>query len=220
MPSQAQITLFCTAPNQFMRANSVRWRGFSPEDAQIIEVVLLDAAGQARIRTGSKFLGMGNAKASVPKFELRWANNPHNVIAPNPDRFSVQWSGYKAKQARGITLPAVGGPDLMLTPELTGCTVACRSNPDGSADFIHYNLRDPVRDGDTLDDTGMTAVAQTDLGVGSSILTKGDYRAVGKHTQSVSVTVVGIRAHGAWTFWAQYREDKASGEQIRAVRQL
>ena len=200
-----------------MRTNSIKWRGGAPENQTIIDVAMLDCAGIARIRTGSKFLGLGNAKATVSKFDLRWAGNVHYPLPAGTPTFQVQWSGYKAGQGRDANLPAAGGPDLMLTPEFTGCTAVCRTNADGSAQFSHYNL---MVGANTLPDDEMRAIADAAYGGGHSTMTKGDARAHGKHTEAVCTTVVGIRRHGRWEFWAQFREGKQSGEQIRAVERL
>lgn len=217
MPSQAQIDHFINAPEQFMRTNSVKWRGSAPENQSVIDVAMLDCEGIARIRTGSKFLGIGNAKANVSKFDLRWANNPLQPLAPGTPLFQVQWSGYKAKQGRDAHLPIAGGPNIMLTPEFTGCTAVCRTSPDGSAIFSHYNLMDGQN---TLPDEDMRAIAEASYGGGQHTMTKGDMRAYSKRGGGVSTTVVGIRRNGRWEFWAQIRESKASGEQIRAVVRL
>jgi hypothetical protein len=217
MPSQAQINHFLNSPEQFLRSNSIKWRGSAPEDQCVIGVAMVDAAGTARMRTGSAFLGLGNAKADVPKFDLRWDGNVNWPLPPGTHTFQVQWSGYKAGQGRDADLPAAGGPDIMLTPEFTGCTAVCRTNRDGSARFSHYNLMAGVR---TLDDADMRAIADASYGGGHSTMTKGDMQARSKRGGAVKATVVGIRRHGRWEFWVQYREDKASGEQIRAVERL
>ena len=218
MPSAAQINHFLAAPEQFMRTNSIRWAGGSPENQAIIDVAMLDVAGNARIRTGSRFLGMGNAKANASKFELRWGGNVNNPLPGGTPTFQVQWSGYRAGQGRDAALPAAGGPSIMLTPEFTGCTAVCRSNADGTGEFSHYNL---MNGANTLDDADMEAIAEAQYGGGQSTMTKGDMRAFGKHSPGVRATVVGIRrAGGGWEFWAQLREGKASGEQIRAVVRL
>lgn len=218
MPSQAQIQHFIDAPEQFMRSNSIKWRGRAPDDQAIIRVAMLDSGGIARIRTGSKFLGLGNAKQTVSKFELRWDSDPYQPLPQGTPTFDVQWSGYKSGQGRDADLPAAGGPNLMLTPEFTGCTAVCRTNADGSGQFSHYNLMaNPTT---TLSDDDMRAVAQAAYGGGQSVMTKGDARAMGKRTDAVCTTVVGLRRNGRWEFWAQFREDKPSGEQIRAVRRL
>ncbi len=218
MPTQAQINHFLAAPEQFMRTNAIRWQGAAPEDQAIINVAMLDDAGPAaRIRTGSKFLGLGNAKANAAKFGLRWDNSPLFVLPVGALTFPVQWSGYRAGQGRDADLPAVGGPSIMLTPEFTGCSAVCRTNADGSAQFSHYNMMNGAA---TLDDDDMRAVAQAAYGGGQTTFTKGDARAFGKQSQNVRTTVVGLRRHGRWEFWAQLREDKASGQQIRAVVRL
>lgn len=217
MPSQAQINQFIANPEQFLRAYSVRWRGAAPENQCVINVGMFDRAGTARIRTGSKFFGKGNAKASTDMFELRWDGNVNWPFPPGTQTFQVQWSGYKAGQGRTAALPAAGGPLLMLTPEFTGCTAVCRVNGDGSANFSHYNLMNGAA---TLDDADMRAIADAEYGGGHATMTKGDMRTRGKRGGAVVATVVGVRRNGGWEFWAQFREDKPSGEQIRSVERI
>lgn len=217
MPSQAQINQFLANPGQFLRRYSVRWRGPAPENQCIIDVGMFDRAGTARIRTGSKFLGIGNAKANADMFELRWDGDVNRAFPPGTAKFQVQWSGYKAGQGRTATLPAVGDPDIMLTPEFSGCTAVCRSNGDGSANFSHYNLMNGRA---TLDDADMRAIAEGEYGGGQATMTKGDMRARGKRGGGVVATVVGVRRNRGWEFWVQYREDKSSGEQIRSVERI
>ena len=108
----------------------------------------------------------------------------------------------------------------MLTPEFTGCTAVCRTNANGSGQFSHYNLMSPTDAKSTLADGDMRAVADAAYGGGHSTLTKGDVRGYGKQSEAVKATVVGFRRAGRWEFWAQLRESKKSGEQIRAVVQL
>jgi hypothetical protein len=131
----------------------------------------------------------------------------------------VIWSGYKGGQGKTANLSGVG-PGIMLTPQLTGCTVVCKSGLDGTANFSHYNLKNQ-NSLETLDDDSMRAVAGAQYGGGHSTLTKGDYRGRAKHAgASVTVNVVGHRDHGNWKFWAQYVEYKTSGDQIRHVELL
>lgn len=217
MPSQQQILTFRTNPHLFMGKNSIKWRGVAPRDQGIIDVTMVDAGNDARIRTGSKFMGLGNAKADAPKFELRLTNGG-NVPQGSPS-FEVYWSGYKAGQGCDADLPADDGPDIMLTPEFSGCTAVCRSNSDGSGQFSHYNLMD-VDGKSTLDSESMNAIAQAAYGGGHSTMTKEVQRSYGKHTTAVCSTVVGIRRNGRWEFWAQHREIKNGKEQIRAVVRL
>jgi|GEM_PF-1258546 len=217
MPSQAQIQHFIHDPEQFMRSHSIKWREAGPENQGIINVGMLDCAGMARVRTGSRFLGLGNAKIDVPKFDLRQDGLVARPLPPGTQTFPVHWSGYKAGQGRDADLPAVGGPDLMQTPEFTGCTAVCRTHADGSAQFSHYNLMAGAR---TLDEEDMRAIAQAAYGGGHSTMTKGDMRGHNKRGGAVRATVVGVRRNRRWEFWVQYREDKASGEQIRAVERL
>lgn len=217
MPTAAQIRHFMTAPEQFMRTHSVKWRGTSPQNQEVITVALVDAAGVARSRPHGTVLGINTPKSTGSAFDLRWNGNTMAPLQPGTTTFDVQWSGYRAGQGRDAVLPRTGGPDIMLTPEFTGCTAVCRTNADGSAQFSHYNL---MSGSSTLPDDDMRAIAEAAYGGGQTTLTKGDVRAYGKHSGDVRATVVGIRRNGRWEFWAQLREQKAGNEQIRGVVRL
>jgi hypothetical protein len=69
MVPQHVVNFFLQSPKDFMRSNIVFWQGHAPENQDVITVVMKDA-GTGRMRTGSKFLGMGNAKATIPKYVL------------------------------------------------------------------------------------------------------------------------------------------------------
>lgn len=215
---------FLNAPGAFMQTNEVIWLGGGPEDQDVIVVRMAPMAHEhARIRTGSWFFGHGNRKKSVPKWSLRCVKGrnsgwTHSANLDPGVNIEAWWSGYKGGVGKVAELDNEG-PDIMLTPDLTGCTVACRVYTDGSATFAHYNLKSSPTT--TLDKTGMVLQAQTDLGMGVTTLSREDYRARAKHAGAdVWVTVVGKRSSGRWSFWAQYREGKSSGHQIRYVEML
>jgi len=214
MATQAQANAFANNPSAFLGTAIVRWAGGAPQDQQIINVAMLDD-GQGRRREAGIFGG----KVDASKFMLRHAFAGNAQVPGGSPTFAAVWSGYVGGQARKANLPAAGGPDIMLTPELTGCAVVCRVNPDGSAQFSHYNLADEGAN-QTLDRATMNAIAEAEYGGGQNVFAKEDYRALGKRSQNVRVTVVGQRAPGGWQFWGQIREDKASGQQLRQVRRL
>jgi len=228
MPSQAELDLLLSDPEAFLRQHAIRWAGKGPDTQQNITAAIIDAGGdsQARVRTGSQFLGFGNAKANVSSFILRdtaFANG--QTGAPGTLQFLAVWSGYAAGQARDADLPTAGGPNIMLTPEFTGCTAVCTVNPDGSAKFSHYNLLQPGK-AETLDSIQMRARAEETYDNGYHIMTKETQRSHGKAAvPGMRSTAVGFRRHGRWEFWVQHREVKALGNQgntiqIRAVIRL
>lgn len=228
MPSPDVLDLLLSDPEAFLRTNAIRWAGKGPDLQANITAVIIDAPtdSQARIRTGSKFLGFGNAKASVPSFVLRdKAFAGGHLGAPGTLEFPAVWSGYTGGQARDADLPTVGGPDIMLTPEFTGCAAVCKVNHDGSAKFSHYNLLQPGK-AETLDAMQMRARAAETYEPGFAIMTKEDQRSFGKApAAAMRSTVVGFRRHGRWEFWVQHRETKAVGStgntiQIRSVMRL
>jgi len=227
MPSQAELDLLLSNPEAFLKQHAIRWAGKGPDTQQNITAAIIDAAGdsQARVRTGSKFLGLGNAKANVSSFMLRDAAHASQLDAPGTLQFPAVWSGYAAGEARDANLPTVGGPGIMFTPEFTGCAAVCTVNPDGSAMFSHYNL---LKEGkaETLDAMQMRARAEETYDNGYHIMTKETQRAQGKAaTPGMRSTVIGFRRHGHWEFWVQHREVKAIGTsgntiQIRSVVRL
>ena len=132
----------------------------------------------------------------------------------------------------------------MLTPELTGCTIAFASGANGQARFSHYNLKAGKR---TLEAPGMVAAVlgdyPTDRDVG--ILTKEQY--YGKSSADMrdqlssgqrlikkvvdksgiwarhdgpSANVIGWRNNGVWEFWVQYSDVKGGVRQVLDVRRL
>lgn len=214
MATQAQANAFANDPSTFLRTTIVRWAGGAPQDQQILNVAVLDD-GQGRRREPGFF----GSKVDADKLVLRHAFPGNMHVPAGTPTFPAVWSGYVGGQARSAALPAAGGPDIMLTPELTGCAVVCRANADGSATFSHYNLMDEGAN-QTLDRATMNAIAQAEYGGGQAVFAKEDYRALGKRTQNVRVTVVAQRRLGTWEFWGQIREDKASGQQLRQVRRL
>lgn len=227
MPTQAELDLLLSDPETFLKQHAIRWAGKGPDTQQNITAAIIDGNGdaQARIRTGSKFLGFGNAKASVTSFILRDTAYASGQLGPGTLQFPAVWSGYAAGQARDADLPTAGGPDIMLTPEFTGCAAVCTVKADGSAKFSHYNLLQPGK-AETLDALRMRARAEDTYDNGFHIMTKETQREYGKApVAAMRSTAIGFRRHGHWEFWVQHREVKAVGStgntmQIRAVIRL
>lgn len=213
MATLADVQSFVNNPPLYMKKNHVWWRGGAPADQAIINVAMIDYARTVRRRTsvlGRKVDGDGN-------FTLRHATVGSLQVPQGSPTFQAVWSGYAGGTAKDAHLPAVGGPNIMLTAQLTGCTVVCRPNPDGSADFSHYNL---VIGGNTLQRDDMEAIAAAHYGGGHSTFTKEEMRDVGVHSPATMANVVGWRRNGAWEFWAQIVESKGVQTQIREVRRL
>lgn len=210
MATQAQANSFAADPRSFMRTAIVRFCGGAPQDQANITVAMETEGTTGRARSWGR-------KVDVSKFTLRDQQQGHAL--PGAATFPAVWSGYVGGQARTATRPAAGGPGIMLTPELTGCAVVCHHNADGSANFSHYNIL-AANNPQTEDRATMAAIARAEYGGGEVVFAKEEYRALGKHSQNIRVTVVGIRRASGWEFWAQVREDKPSGQQLREVRRL
>ena len=198
MPTPTELALLVSDPAAFMRAYAVRWAGKGPDNQAPITAALIDGTGdsQARVRTGSKFLGVGNAKADAKSFILRDTNFPHwQIDDPGTLTFPAVWSGYVAGQAANAVLPNAGGPNIMLTPEFTGCAAVCHTNADGSATFSHYNLL-KENGKETLDIAQMRAAAEGTYDNGFIPMTKESQRGFAKvATNGVRSTVIGFRRH-------------------------
>jgi len=215
--TQANVNAFINDPAAFLKSNVVWWRGGAPKDQANIQAAMLDSATKVRRKTST--LGR---KVDGDNFELRLSKPGALNIPQGSPVFAAVWSGYAGNTAKTASLPATGGPNIMLTAQLTGCTVVAKVNDDGSADFSHYNLKVGAN---TLDEADMNAIAEAHFGGGQSTMTKETIRGVGKHSQAVTANVVGVRKQGRWEFYVQMVESKAVGSsgttwQIREVRKL
>lgn len=217
----ADLQDFLNNPPKFMRNNHVRYCGVYPQQAGVSHAfVLLRVAGAARRKR--LFLGMDTGKTDAGVFEIRVATGGNiSPGAVNLGTFNAIWSGYQARAAVRCDLTPQGD-GIMLTPELTGCTVVCAPQPSGDAAFSHYNLRDPNDDSRTMDAAGVLAYASADYqGSDYGVLPKEAYYAKAPGAGSrPRATVIGWRSGGQWTFWTQYVEEKGGVFQIRDVQQL
>ncbi|MCP4541291.1 MAG: hypothetical protein GY832_29520 [Chloroflexi bacterium] len=214
MATQAIVKQLVHHPGVFMKQNMVMFKGTAPENQEVINVAMLDAQKTGR-RRSIRF----HRKVDANSYVLRHNQMDNYFIPKGSPNFNAVWSGYKGGESRTAQLPSVGGPDIMLTPMLSGCTVVCTMKNDGSAIFSHYNLKDHGS-GQTLQGDTMRAIAISHHGRNHSALTKEDYYSVGKHSESVTVCVVGFRKSGRWEFWAQYSEYKGDQYHIRRVQRI
>lgn len=235
----ANLESFLNDPVRFMRSNHVAYAGESPsrDGGGVHEFILLNTGETGRARA-SVFLGMVLSKANAGVYEIRCKAKlrPGDWRLDEGETFRAIWGGYVPGGKVECALDGAGDVDLMLTPELTGCTVAFASQPNGEARFSHYNLIGA--DKRTLTASGMVAVARRDYrGVGNvGVLTKEHYSSKSdagdrefdpkrgdiweKHRSRPAASVIGWRVGGRWTFWAQYTCLKGSVHQILGVKQL
>jgi len=216
-----ELRAFLADPPAFLRQNHVRFRGACSLAPGATGSFLLLRVDGRRARTGRLFLGMAVGRRDAGVYEIRYAQS-HNI----PDRdenlgaFDAVWSGYQSEAAVQCALDGQGA-DIMLTPELTGCTVASTSGPDGSARFSHYNLRDPAAPKRTMDAAGMRAHAALDFaGSPHALLTKEAYYGMARRGGPAQATVIGWRKGGAWSFWVQYVEQAGQVAKIRDVERM
>jgi hypothetical protein len=213
MVTQALANQFVDHPGEFLKKCIVEWKGGAPEDQTNIQAAMLDSDWGRRRTT------VLHRKVDATGYVLRHAFTGNSNVPEGSARFDAVWSGYKGGQSRTAHLSSFGGPGIMLTPQLSGCTVVCAFNQDGSAEFSHYNLKDEGAGG-TLDKQTMRAIAFAVHGRPVATLSREDYRALGKHSDMVRVNVVGCRKGGRWEFWAQFTEEKNACWHIRQVRRI
>jgi hypothetical protein len=211
---------FLRNPPLFLRGNHVVFKGVGPEKAggNVHDFYLIPVTRTAA-RHRNTFLGIGTVKAGAGAFEIRYAGSSNLPDLSGAERFQAVWGGYEAGGKVECRLGA-GGADIMLTPELTGCAIAWAAQPDGSARFSHYNLKQETR---TLDAPGMVGAAREDYrGVGNvGVMTKEHYHGKARHNRAMMhANVVGWRNGGQWEFWIQYVENKQDVQQIRGVEKL
>jgi hypothetical protein len=105
------------------------------------------------------------------------------------------------------TLPVVGGPDLMLTGQLSGCSFAIHDVGDGSLVVAH------IRPSQYLTAETLHNVLQK-TPYWTTVYGRDDY------SQDRAVSIVGARIGGRWRVWAQ-KQDRTTGDyEIRKVKQL
>lgn len=218
------VQAFLSDPPAFLRRHYVVFKGFGPEvEGGVEHPFVMAESHKHSARRSVSVLGL-SAKIDGKVFELRACTPLQGAVRTTDEgeRFNAIWSGYKAGQA--IHCPLGGqGAELMLTPALTGCTIAYAAQSDGNAWFSHYNLKDPSAPTQTLPLNGMLMNVQADYGGDDAVgmMSKEHYREKVKHRGGAGLaTVVGWRRQGQWTFWAQYIEVKGEVFQIRGVEQL
>lgn len=213
MVSQADANSFSDNPARFMKTNLITTLGTTPVAQTVVTVAMEDVFYGGEINPGRRRTVL-RTKVNTMRYQLRILKVGN---AGGAATFQALWSGYVSGGGSTASLPAAGGPNIMLTPELTGCAVVARTNPDGSADFSHYNLVDGAA---TLSQPDMEAIAQAQYGGGQSVLTKETYRRGNVNAFDLKCNVVGFRRNGSWEFWCQFQESKNSGLQLREVRRL
>lgn len=215
---------FLNDPPAFLRNNVVRFRGacsLAPGAAG--RFVLVDLNGRMRVRVPRLVLGMEVGRADAGAYEIRQANST-NIGAGNTavGSFEAVWSGYQSGAAVRCTL-GDGGPSIMLTQDLSGCTIVSSAAPSGPASFSHYNLLqppDPARPSGprmTQEGDAMRSYAAAQHSGPHAVVTKEDYYGKARRGGSGRATAVGWRTGGTWQFWVQYVEDSGDVARIRDV---
>ena len=180
---------------------------------------------RVRYRTGSRFLGRGNAKATGLQYEARkW--DEWCVENDTSEKVRVVWSGYAAGAPTHCQLDADGGPDIMFTPRLDGCSLTWGPLGGGTS-FGHYNLLTDDKSG-TVDQPDMVAEGQRQFGGDNfGIISKETYFNKAKRVSATTgdrrtmASAFGVRRGGIWKFYMQYMETEADGTlQLREAEEL
>lgn len=98
-----------------------------------------------------------------------------------------------------FVLPSIGGPDIMMTAGLSGCTFGV-GIPSGGAQIVSH-IRPPSKQGGTQH----MALAALDPLVRDG-LTKGERALFSRSTQASyddKASIIGVRRRGQWSFYAQ-----------------
>lgn len=218
---------FLNDPPGFLRSHYVRFRGAcSLAPGASGRFVLVDLHGRTRVRVPRLVLGMDVGRVEGGAYEIRQADSTNIGVGDTAvGSFEAVWSGYQSGAAVRCTLGA-GGPSLMLTQDLSGCTIVSSAAPSGPACFSHYNLLqapDPARPAgprSTLEGDAMRSYAAAQHAGPHAVVTKEDYYGKARRGGSGRATAVGWRTGGTWQFWVQYVEDNGDVVRIRDVSRM
>jgi len=232
------LTDIVANPAGYLDLNLVQFRSRCPLNPGTTGtfVVKADNTAHVRYRTGTAFLAWGNKKADGRLFEVKYQKPGEPSPTGNFESFDAIWSGYAGSKATHCTLTGGnGGPDVMFTPILDGCTVTYVSLAGGGMKFGHYNLKDTtdpvVANQPTLAGPEMVKAAKANYGNHNpAVLSKEYYYSKAKRNSSTTgmkrttTNVIGVRVGGHWRVFAQYVEPKGIGAaqtfQIRGVEEL
>lgn len=134
--------------------------------------------------------------------------------AGTPDHLedlSIFWCGYQQDSIRYSILSGTGGPDIMLTPTMDGCTFGIgHSAPDGTCLVSHANNASSqvsLNKMGTMPKDQRTAIKNLFAPTGHKLkymLQPDDYRwgMDGGHKRMVvAASTYGLRAHAHWKFY-------------------
>jgi hypothetical protein len=214
------VRLIATDPERLMRQVSLKVFGGSRSPSSAYEFIVVDA-GRAMpgFTTGiSGLLGQTKARP-VFHIKLRRTAAPAEIAAAaSGASFFAQYVAMRQVSDQPSDthrmLPSRGGPDIMVTSQLTGCTFGIGSDAGGNRLVSHLqppqSQKDPVlRSGALADATGRGFARDSDF---STFARGEDY-------QSEAV-ILGIRRDGAWHLYAQHIDFRAGGQDVARVTRL
>lgn len=118
-------------------------------------------------------------------------------------------------QTTHFPVPGTGGPDLLLTSQLSGCTFGVGSiTTDGSRLISHIQPMSGAVDAATRTKLHDETVDRMTDGVDAVF--EREARPGARHygDQHNRATVVGVRRGGAWEFWAQEYQDNSDTQNV------
>lgn len=206
-PNQALLMLQ-NQPETFLRKYPVRIFG-DPTGSHVATYRIEEDAGGSH-RPGSRLgtLRMHATQLFLIKSQGAVIGNPAGSVWFQAH--SVKMFSASDPTAIGTyTLPAAGGPNLMVTGQLSGCAFAIHDNGGGSYEVAHIqphaasgNTSDVLHD--TLNHTGYWNV----------VYGRRDYDA------RRAASIVGVRQAGQWRIYAQ-KQDRTTGDySVRKLKRL
>lgn len=205
-PSQA-LNMLQNQPETFLRKYPVRIFG-DPTGSHVAHYRLED--GGASQRPGSR---LGTLRMHATQlFEIR----SRGAAFGNPagsvwfQAHSVKMFSSSDPNAIGTyTLPAAGGPDLMVTGQLSGCAFAIHDNGGGS--FVVAHIRPHDASGNTAEVLHGTL---RNTGYWNIVYGRGDY------SRDRRASIIGVRRAGQWHIYAQKQDGTTGDYSVRKVKQL
>jgi len=200
-PQQALIALQAD-PMSFLRKYSVRIFG-DPTGSHVSSYRIEE--GQASTRRG-QVLGSLRRHATQ-RFDIKargsaLGNPPNSVWF---DAHSVKMFQSDRPHDIGVYRLPAGGPNLMVTGQLSGCSFAIRENGDGTLDATHIQPSRNVP-------AGLLNRTLKRTGEWTEVYGRENYSAAHR------ASIIGVRRAGSWRIFAQKQNENDFG--VAKVKQL
>jgi hypothetical protein len=209
------------SPEAFLRHYHVVISGGAQTQSGVATFQFADAATTTQGFTTGLSGIIGRTKAR-PKVRFSKVALPP-LANPGVDQFDAHYVAMtQIGDAAATThhqLPGVGGPDIMLTSQLTGCTFGT-GMPAANGSLLVSHIQPPVAAVGTRQDLHNTMANR--LGAGGHIFERENQPAGGYGAGANAATIIGVRANNQWRFYAQVwsRAGGANPSQVLSVTPL